>query len=56
MRLRDECGYIAYWRTNGKEIVFPADEDEARQGWHSEDARDLIDTCPLVEPIEPVKS
>lgn len=54
VRLRDSAVYVAYWRTNGKQIDFP-DEDNARQGWHSNDADELIATCPLVEPTEPTK-
>ena len=55
VRLRDGVGYIAYWRTNGKEIPFPA-EDEARQGWYSQHAGELLATCPAVEPTEPIEA
>lgn len=55
VRLRDGVGYIAYWRTGDKEIAFPS-EDEARQGWYSEHAGELLATCPLVEPTEPIEA
>lgn len=55
VRLIDDAVHIAYWRTGDKQINFP-DEDEARQGWHCADAGELLATCPLVEPIEPVKA
>lgn len=55
VRLSDSAVYIAYWRTDGLQIDFPA-EDEARQGWYCENAGALLATCPAVEPIEPVKA
>lgn len=56
VRLSDGVGYFSHWRTGEREIALPSDEDEARQGWHCEQAAELLRTCPLVEPIGEIKA